>query len=294
LCAGVTCILRPACQLEGQPWPQRCACAHDPFTPAPHPSPPQIPLPSGGLPVRARRGAVAHRQRRHQRLQHSATRPRRAVGCGDEGHTPTRCCVRVMSSSAAPPSPSKPSLPAPSPAALSPHHIVLLFATRGVAAWRTLGAAMLCVTGVEALFADLGHFSRTSISVSPRAATSGLSSCTKEACKVSSVSVRLLSNGMEGLTTFPAGGSSGAGLPLPGAHLPWAGEEAGGGGVPHRPLPTTCAPPCCVCCPTGTGAALLVTPLTGPLPNPSTSPRRRTCWPTPPTPTPSGPRCPDP
>ncbi|PNH05127.1 Potassium transporter 26 [Tetrabaena socialis] len=49
--------------------------------------------------------------------------------------------------------------------ALSPAHIGTYFARHGAAAWRSLGAIMLCVTGTEALFADLGHFSRGSITV---------------------------------------------------------------------------------------------------------------------------------
>ncbi|GIL44220.1 hypothetical protein Vafri_1743, partial [Volvox africanus] len=50
-------------------------------------------------------------------------------------------------------------------AALNPAHIGIFFGRHGGEAWRSLGAVMLCVTGAEALFADLGHFSRESISV---------------------------------------------------------------------------------------------------------------------------------
>ncbi|KXZ55129.1 hypothetical protein GPECTOR_3g280 [Gonium pectorale] len=50
-------------------------------------------------------------------------------------------------------------------AALNPYYIVLLFARHGSTAWHSLGAVMLAITGAEALFADLGHFSRGSISV---------------------------------------------------------------------------------------------------------------------------------
>ncbi|GLI60245.1 hypothetical protein VaNZ11_002289 [Volvox africanus] len=50
-------------------------------------------------------------------------------------------------------------------AALNPAHIGVFFARHGAEAWRSLGSVMLCVTGAEALFADLGHFSRESISV---------------------------------------------------------------------------------------------------------------------------------
>ncbi|PNW70301.1 hypothetical protein CHLRE_17g714150v5 [Chlamydomonas reinhardtii] len=50
-------------------------------------------------------------------------------------------------------------------AGLSPHHIPLFFARRGVEAWRMLGSVMLCVTGAEALYADLGHFTHRSVLV---------------------------------------------------------------------------------------------------------------------------------
>ncbi len=48
---------------------------------------------------------------------------------------------------------------------LSPHWIVIFFINHGSAAWKMLGAVMLCITGTEALFADLGHFSVPSISI---------------------------------------------------------------------------------------------------------------------------------
>ena len=48
-------------------------------------------------------------------------------------------------------------------AALSPHHAWLYFARDGAAAWRSLGSLALAITGAEALYADLGHFSRPSI-----------------------------------------------------------------------------------------------------------------------------------
>ncbi|KAG2497281.1 hypothetical protein HYH03_004865 [Edaphochlamys debaryana] len=46
---------------------------------------------------------------------------------------------------------------------LSPHYIVLFFQRQGVQGWHMLGSVMLCVTGAEALYADLGHFSRNAI-----------------------------------------------------------------------------------------------------------------------------------
>lgn len=48
-------------------------------------------------------------------------------------------------------------------AALSPHHAVRFFAADGAAAWRALGSLVLAVTGAEALYADLSHFDRPSI-----------------------------------------------------------------------------------------------------------------------------------
>ncbi|XP_021727952.1 probable potassium transporter 17 isoform X1 [Chenopodium quinoa] len=47
--------------------------------------------------------------------------------------------------------------------AISPHYIVLFFLKNGKEGWLSLGGTILCITGSEALFADLGHFSRGSI-----------------------------------------------------------------------------------------------------------------------------------
>ncbi|XP_043715475.1 probable potassium transporter 17 [Telopea speciosissima] len=49
--------------------------------------------------------------------------------------------------------------------ALSPHYIVHFFLKNGKEGWLLLGGTVLCITGSEALFADLGHFSRSSIQV---------------------------------------------------------------------------------------------------------------------------------
>jgi KUP system potassium uptake protein len=43
-------------------------------------------------------------------------------------------------------------------AALSPHHAVRFLATHGFRGFAVLGSVVLCVTGGEALYADLGHF----------------------------------------------------------------------------------------------------------------------------------------
>lgn len=44
-------------------------------------------------------------------------------------------------------------------AAVSPHFAVRFFLRNGFNGWRMLGGILLCNTGSEALFADLGHFS---------------------------------------------------------------------------------------------------------------------------------------
>ena len=48
---------------------------------------------------------------------------------------------------------------------ISPHWIAVWFINHGTNGWRMLGGVMLCITGTEALFADLGHFSIPSIRV---------------------------------------------------------------------------------------------------------------------------------
>ncbi|KAJ7562535.1 hypothetical protein O6H91_03G073200 [Diphasiastrum complanatum] len=47
--------------------------------------------------------------------------------------------------------------------ALSPHYIWIYFNKNGRHGWISLGGTILAVTGTEAMFADLGHFSRASI-----------------------------------------------------------------------------------------------------------------------------------
>ena len=49
--------------------------------------------------------------------------------------------------------------------AVSPHHAVQFFARNGAQGWVSLGSLALCITGAEALFADLGHFNRKSITL---------------------------------------------------------------------------------------------------------------------------------
>ncbi|XP_050373890.1 potassium transporter 5-like isoform X2 [Argentina anserina] len=50
--------------------------------------------------------------------------------------------------------------------AFNPWYIVTYFQRNGKAAWISLGGAVLCITGTEAMFADLGHFSVRAIQVS--------------------------------------------------------------------------------------------------------------------------------
>jgi KUP system potassium uptake protein len=47
--------------------------------------------------------------------------------------------------------------------ALSPHHAVTFLAGHGMIGFLLLGSVVLCVTGAEALYADMGHFGRSPI-----------------------------------------------------------------------------------------------------------------------------------
>ncbi|KAA8529900.1 hypothetical protein F0562_034496 [Nyssa sinensis] len=49
--------------------------------------------------------------------------------------------------------------------AISPHYIIRFFVRNGKEGWLLLGGTVLCITGAEALFADLGHFNRSSIQI---------------------------------------------------------------------------------------------------------------------------------
>uniref|UniRef100_A0A7N1A143 Potassium transporter n=1 Tax=Kalanchoe fedtschenkoi TaxID=63787 RepID=A0A7N1A143_KALFE len=49
--------------------------------------------------------------------------------------------------------------------AISPHYIVHFFLRNGKEGWLLLGGTILCITGSEAMFADLGHFDRPSIQI---------------------------------------------------------------------------------------------------------------------------------
>ncbi|KAI8553164.1 hypothetical protein RHMOL_Rhmol06G0323500 [Rhododendron molle] len=49
--------------------------------------------------------------------------------------------------------------------ALSPHYTFNFFKQAGKDGWYSLGGIVLCITGAEAMFADLGHFSQSSLRV---------------------------------------------------------------------------------------------------------------------------------
>ncbi|MQM14520.1 hypothetical protein Taro_047455 [Colocasia esculenta] len=49
--------------------------------------------------------------------------------------------------------------------ALSPYYIVHFLLVNGKSAWRLLGGTVLCITGAEAMFADIGHFNKRSIQI---------------------------------------------------------------------------------------------------------------------------------
>ncbi|XP_020539758.1 probable potassium transporter 13 isoform X2 [Jatropha curcas] len=49
--------------------------------------------------------------------------------------------------------------------ALSPYYIYKFFQKAGKTGWSSLGGIILCVTGTEAMFADLGHFSQLSLRI---------------------------------------------------------------------------------------------------------------------------------
>lgn len=50
-------------------------------------------------------------------------------------------------------------------AAINPAQVVWFFQRNGQEGWLMLGGVMLCITGAEAMYADLGHFNRKSISL---------------------------------------------------------------------------------------------------------------------------------
>ncbi|PIA44090.1 hypothetical protein AQUCO_01700008v1 [Aquilegia coerulea] len=48
---------------------------------------------------------------------------------------------------------------------ISPYYIYLFFKRNGKEGWERLGAVAMCITGAEAIFADLGHFNKRSIQI---------------------------------------------------------------------------------------------------------------------------------
>ena len=50
--------------------------------------------------------------------------------------------------------------------ALAPNYWFSYFLRNGATGWKSLGGVLLCITGTEALFADLGHFNRRSVLLS--------------------------------------------------------------------------------------------------------------------------------
>jgi K+ transporter len=51
--------------------------------------------------------------------------------------------------------------------AVSPHHAIAAFTGPGgfKAGWTLLAGVMLCITGAEAMYADLGHFNAQAVTV---------------------------------------------------------------------------------------------------------------------------------
>ncbi|CAL0324826.1 unnamed protein product [Lupinus luteus] len=49
--------------------------------------------------------------------------------------------------------------------AISPHYIITFFLRNGKSGWLYLAGTVLCITGSEAMFADIGHFSGRSIQI---------------------------------------------------------------------------------------------------------------------------------
>ncbi|KAG8056932.1 hypothetical protein GUJ93_ZPchr0002g26813 [Zizania palustris] len=49
--------------------------------------------------------------------------------------------------------------------AISPHYIVHFFLRNKKQGWQLLGGTVLCITGAEAMYADLGHFSKKAIQI---------------------------------------------------------------------------------------------------------------------------------
>ena len=49
--------------------------------------------------------------------------------------------------------------------ALSPHYMFIFWRDARKEGWEVMAGVLLCITGVEAMYADLGHFSRRAVQV---------------------------------------------------------------------------------------------------------------------------------
>lgn len=86
--------------------------------------------------------------------------------------------------------------------ALSPSYAVYYFMLNPHRAWVSLSGVFLCVTGTEALFADLGHFSRQAIKVSWTELSTCLCSSFRTADEHSSVYYHVCLCSSQGLVVF--------------------------------------------------------------------------------------------
>ncbi|KAG8079007.1 hypothetical protein GUJ93_ZPchr0007g4506 [Zizania palustris] len=101
--------------------------------------------------------------------------------------------------------------------ALSPYYIVKFFKTTGRDGWIALGGILLSMTGSEAMFADLGHFTSASVRGSPSCLA--ISCCSSRVESVAdlrskasaSLSVSDLQSRREGSGARPASGFGGGG-----------------------------------------------------------------------------------
>jgi KUP system potassium uptake protein len=50
--------------------------------------------------------------------------------------------------------------------AINPYYAVIFFRAQGMRAWALMGSVVLCVTGCEAMYADMGHFGKNSVRAS--------------------------------------------------------------------------------------------------------------------------------
>lgn len=66
-------------------------------------------------------------------------------------------------------------------AALSPHYMFVYWRDTHQHGWELMSGVLLCITGVEAMYADLGHFSRRAVQVCSASSSSRLTGlCCKD------------------------------------------------------------------------------------------------------------------